>query len=38
MSKRKIIKATHKVTLNKTFKINEIINRTLKQLVCVVLK
>jgi len=34
--KRKIIKATHKVTSNKRLEINEIINRTLKQLICVV--
>ncbi len=38
MLKRKIIRATHKASLDKTLKINEIINRTLKQLVCVVLK
>jgi len=30
MLKRKIIKVAHKATLNKTFEINEIINRTLK--------
>ncbi len=38
MSNCEIIKTTHKTTLNKTFKINKIINRTLKQLVCVILK
>jgi len=30
MSKYKIIKVTHKVTSNKTFEINEIINQTLR--------
>ena len=38
MLKRKIIKATHKVISNKILEINEIINRTLKQLICVVLR
>ena len=36
--KRKIIRTIYKATLNKTFKINKITNRTLKQLVCVVSK
>jgi len=38
VSKREIIRATHKATLNKTFEISKIINRTLRQLVCVILK
>jgi len=36
--KQKIIKATHKVALNKILKINNIINRALRQLICVVSK
>jgi len=38
MSKREIIRTTYKTTSNKIFKINKIINQTLRQLVCVVLK
>jgi len=38
MLKREIIKIAHKTTLNKTFEINKIINRTLKQLVRIILK
>jgi len=38
MSKREIIRTTYKITSNKIFKINKIINRTLRQLVYVVLK
>jgi hypothetical protein len=38
MLKCEIIKTTHKETSNKTFEINKIINRTLRQLVCVILK
>jgi len=38
MSKREIIKTIYKVTLNKIFEINKIINQILRQLVCVILK
>ncbi len=38
ISKRKIIKAIYKATLDKIFEINKVINRTLRQLVCVVSK
>jgi hypothetical protein len=38
MSKRKIVKVAYKATLDKIFKINEIINQTLRQLVCIVSK
>jgi hypothetical protein len=38
MSKRKIIEAIYKATSNKTFEINKIINRTLRQLVRVISK
>jgi len=34
MSKRKIIRAMHKTISNKILEINNIINRTLQQLVC----
>ena len=35
---REIIKIIHKINLNKTFKINKIINKTLRQLVYVVVE
>ena len=38
MTRREIIKVINKINLNKTFEINEIINRTLRQLVRVVIK
>ena len=38
MIHRKIIKIIHKINLNKIFKINKIINKTLRQLVCVVIE
>ena len=38
MTRREIIKIIHKINLNKTFKINEIINRALRQLVRVIIK
>jgi hypothetical protein len=37
MLKRKVIKAMHKTTFNKISKINNIINRTLRQLIRIVL-
>ncbi len=37
MLKRKVIKAIHKTISNKTLKINNIINCTLQQLICIVL-
>ena len=38
MTHREIIKIIHKVNLNKTFKINEIINKTLRQLAHVIIE
>ena len=38
MTRRKIIKVIHKINLNKTFKINKIINKTLRQLARIVIK
>ena len=38
MTHRKIIKIIHKINLNKTFEINEIINKTLRQFIRVVVK
>ena len=38
MTRREIMKIIHKINLNKTFKINKIINKTLRQLVRVVIK
>ena len=38
MTRCEIIKIIYKVNSNKTFEINEIINKTLRQLVCVVVK
>ena len=35
---REIIKIIHKINSNKTFKINEIINKTLRQLICVIVE
>jgi len=35
--KRKVIKTMHKTTFNKTLEINNVINCTLRQLICVVL-
>ncbi len=37
MSKRKVIKAMHKTILNKTLRINDIINCALRQLIRIVL-
>ena len=37
MLKRKVIKAMHKTTLDKTLEINNIINCALRQLICIVL-
>ena len=38
MTRREIIKIIHKISLNKIFKINKIINRMLRQLVRIVVK
>ena len=38
MIRREIMKVIHKINSNKIFKINEIINRTLRQLAHVVIK
>ena len=38
MTCREIMKVIHKINLNKIFKINAIINKTLRQLVRVVVK
>ena len=38
MTRCEIIKIIHKINLNKTFKINEIINRMLRQFVHVIIK
>ena len=38
MTHREIIKIIHKINLNKIFKINKIINKTLRQFVRVVIK
>ena len=38
MTRYEIIKIIHKINLNKIFKINEIINKTLQQLVRVIIK
>ena len=38
MTRCEIIKIIHKINLNKIFKINEIINKTLRQFVRVVIK
>ena len=38
MTYREIIKIIYKINLNKIFKINEIINRTLQQLVHIIIK
>ena len=37
ISKRKVIKAMHKITSNKTLKIKNIINYTLQQLIRIIL-
>jgi len=37
MLKREIIRAMHKTASNKTLKINNVINNTLQQLICIVL-
>ncbi len=37
MSKRKVIKAMHKTTFNKILEINDVINRTLRQLIRIIL-
>ena len=38
MTRRKIIKIIYKINSNKTFEINKIINKTLRQLACVIVK
>ena len=38
MTRREIMKIIHKINLNKTFEINEIINKTLRQFVRVVIE
>ena len=38
MTRREMMKIIHKINLNKTFEINEIINKTLRQFVCVVVE
>ena len=38
MTRREIIKIIHKINLNKTFEINKIINRALRQLIRVIVK
>ena len=38
MTRRKIMKIIHKINLNKTFKINEVINKALRQFVHVVIE
>ena len=38
ITRREIMKIIHKINLNKTFEINEIINKTLRQFVCVIVK
>ena len=38
MTRREIIKIIHKINLNKIFKINEIINKMLKQLARVIVE
>ena len=38
MTRREIIKIIHKINLNKIFKINKIINKTLRQLARVIVK
>ena len=37
-TRREIIKIIHKINLNKTFEINEIINKTLQQLARIIVK
>ena len=38
MTRHEIMKIIHKINSNKAFKINEIINKTLRQFACVVVK
>ena len=38
MTRREIMKIIHKINLNKTFEINEIINKTLRQLARVIIE
>ena len=38
MTRHEIIKIIHKINSNKTFEINEIINRTLRQFIRVIIK
>ena len=38
MTNRKLIKVIHKIDINKILKVNEIINRALKQFVAIVMK
>ena len=38
MTRREIMKIIHKINLNKTFKINKIINKILRQFVYIVIE
>ena len=38
MTNRKLIKVVHKIDVNKILKVNETINKTLKQLIAIVIK
>ena len=38
MTRHEIMKIIHKINLNKTFKINEIINKALRQLVHIIVE
>ena len=38
MTRREIIKVVYKINLNKTLKINEIINKTLRQFAQIIIK
>ena len=38
MTHREIMKVIHKINLNKIFKINEVINKALRQLICVIIE
>ena len=38
MTRREVMKIIYKISLNKTFEINKIINRTLQQLLNIIVK
>ena len=38
MTRREIMRIIHKINLNKTFKINEVINKALQQFIHVIIK